>query len=339
MNNPTQTIISKEDRIVDSATFQQAAMQILPVIERYLLIEYPVLSEDLQRLIARLSEQISISEDPVSKLTASGYPLELAYVWPAKSFRYTADFLPGGSPINRLHQSIQHVGQVSNPIQHKMLQQLQSWVKSFDSKYGAWVGGRCKKGKIQKKLYVEVPAKAPWQSWDVGKFASRCLFAKNVRLVMMGFTPDTGLSEFYYRMDGLNIPALRPLMEYYGISDRSSEMIEMLQELHQRHIRFEIPSSNLGFSVTIDAKQETQSFTLYTIAESLLGRDDQIIENVSNFGRQQGWDMDLYTEAISNVPIEGHDLYPTMHGMVGLVAANNGPIQFTVGWAPVTKTS
>ncbi|AEE49394.1 hypothetical protein [Haliscomenobacter hydrossis] len=339
MESQTLAGSSKTTGVARNQFIRQACADFLPCLWRHLPAEYPVLSEALTQLTGDLALQHQPPGSSFSRLTNQGYPLELAYVWPARSFRFTADLLPGALPLARLQHSLNYIGGISNPQQLRLVERLEGWLGKYGGKYGAWVGGRCNQNQMHYKLYVEVAKNAPWQEWEEEIVGSACTVVPGLRLVMIGIDPVSAEVEFYYRMDGLNLPALRSLQLRYQLPDRSPEMTQMLHAICQRHIRFEIPSANLGYSVSFNTKQEAQAFTLYSIANSMLGEDVRIRSNVLRLGQDLGWDMDLYqlaTQCLGSMQIHPGD---TWHGMLGLVAIPQYPLQFTIGWTPISNSS
>ncbi|MEO1517167.1 MAG: hypothetical protein AAFV95_19235 [Bacteroidota bacterium] len=319
-------------QLVNGHFFQQACRELPALLRKHRVADGVQLGDALLNLGRQLNRRLLQTIKPYSRLTCRGYPLELAYVWPSNSFRFTVDLLPGGDLATRMQRSLEAVGGSVHPIQESLFDRLCGWHYRHAGKYGAWLGARSKEGKMSYKLYVEVPPGAPWQEEKRQRIGQAP--PNGARLVMVGMDPLSGEVEYYYRIDRLNLRGLQPLMMRYGFPDRSREFIDLLQAVSQRHIRFEIPSSNLGYSISFDASEEAQTFTCYSVADSLLGGDSAIREAVLRLGRRMDWDMSLYDEATKPLA-KGVHLRDSWHGMLGLVAARKGPVQFTIGWTPI----
>lgn len=161
------------------------------------------------------------------------------------------------------------------------------------------------------------------------------LAGRNLRPTMLGVTPDGGLLELYYRADPLFPGDLDTLMARFGLAPRGHEVRRLIERLTGRSVRFEIPSSDIGFSVAfrMAAEGQTQAvaFTFYSNAAALLGPDARIADALLVEGAARGWDMTAYEQAFAGsaalrrageVPLQ-------RHGLLGIVLAADAPPRVT----------
>jgi hypothetical protein len=285
----------------------------------------------LARALALIFPDAGASAVASPLLTRSGSPVELAFCWPNRSPRLTADAAPGASADIRWRRTLELVGGFDDPALSAAVAVLEEWQRTHQPKYGAWLGVRQSGGDSVFKVYAEVPDQAPWARWEsemVG--VPPILPSRDVRLRMVGLEPRTGTIELYYSARMLFTGELDTLMRRAQLPARGAEMIALLQMLTGRTIDREIPSADLGFSYSFTPGSRV--FTLYSFAHSLLGGDGAIRRSLLSVCRRRGWDARAY-EQVSSPAADGRGPR-TWHGMIGLMAESAGPIRMTVGIAP-----
>ncbi|WP_249695911.1 hypothetical protein [Stappia sp. WLB 29] len=287
-----------------------------------------------------------------SDLTPSGAPMEAAFVWadgePGCDPRVSLDPAPGALPGTRLEAALSLcravAGAEPSPEVSRLVARLSCWQRQAGGRYGAWAGLRqSASGRLAAKLYLEVaPAvdaagRPRWVGFEQRLAgAPPVLTGRNVRPTMLGVTPDGGVLELYYRTDPLFPGDLDTLMRRFGLVPRGREIRRLVERLTGRSVRFEIPSSDVGFSVAFQIVGEGRAqrahalaFTFYSNAAALLGPDARVTEALLAEGAVRGWDMAAYRHALSGSGAPHGEAPLQRHGLVGLVLAGKASARVT----------
>lgn len=291
---------------------------------------------------------------PPSDLTPSGAPIEAAFVWADGEAgcdpRVSLDPAPGALPGIRLEAALSLcravAGSEPSPEVLRLAARLSCWQRQAGGRYGAWAGLRQgAAGRLAAKLYLELapatdaagrPLWAGFEERLAG--APPVLTGRNVRPTMLGVTPDGGLLELYYRTDPLFPGDVDTLMRRFDLIPRGQEVRRLVERLTGRSVRFEIPSSDIGFSVAFQMAGEGRArrahaaaFTFYSNAAALLGPDARVTEALLAEGAARGWDMTAYRQALvcSGTPNGESEVPLQRHGLVGLVLAGTAPPRVT----------
>jgi hypothetical protein len=263
-----------------------------------------------------------------SRLTPTGAPIEVAFVWPEGDVRLSIDPCPPGTPEQRLRTCADAVEAALAPEQRAVLQRIAGWQAGAPCRYGAWLGLRVRGGAVRRKLYLEVPADAEWREWEASVVGRPAVLPnRGVRATMVGLDPERGGVEVYYRTGPLYAAELDTLLRRQGLPARGSEVVRDIEALTQRTVRFELPTHDSGFSQAFDAGGRPLAFTWYSIADALLGPDARARERLLSVGRARGWAQGLYA-ALS----EG-----TCHTLVGAVLGADGSSRVTATLAPAPE--
>ncbi|MBC2860685.1 hypothetical protein [Stappia sp. 28M-7] len=312
----------------------------------------------LDRLLAAVRMVLPLelleAAHPASNLTPSGAPVEAAFVWADGEAgcdpRISLDPAPGAQPESRLEAALSLCRSVSGtepaPDVLRLAARLSCWQQRAGCRYGAWAGLRQgEAGDLAAKLYLEVapvadsrgrPLWAGFEEWLAG--APPVLTGRNLRPTMAGLTPDGGLLELYYRTDPLFPGDLDTLMRRFGLVPQGQEVRRLVERLTGRSVRFEIPSSDIGFSVAFRMAGEGRSrrahacaFTFYSNAAALLGPDARIADALLAEGAARGWDMTAYRQAFAACDTRhSEDEVPLQrHGLIGMVLALEAPPRVT----------
>lgn len=299
---------------------------------------------------------------PASDLTPSGVPVEAAFVWadgePGCDPRISLDPAPGAQPESRLAAALSLcravAGAEPSPEVLRLAARLSCWQRQAGGRYGAWAGLRQDDaGRLAAKLYLEVapatdaagrPLWAGFEQRLAG--APPVLPGRNVRPTMLGVTPDGGMLELYYRVDPLFPGDLDTLMARFDLAPRGQEVRRLADRLTGRSVRFQIPSSDIGFSVAFRMTGEGRAqrahalaFTFYSNAAALLGPDARVADALLAEGAARGWDMTAYQHALSGSGELQGEVPLQRHGLIGLVLAGTAPPRVTATLAlPVPHT-
>ena len=270
---------------------------------------------------------------PESDLTPVGAPLEAAFVWPTGDMRVSMDPCPGVPAGARravclaVTSSIRGLSRAHTTI----VARASDWQVAGAPRYGAWLGLRPVQEpggvrSIRPKLYLDVPAGAPWSQWEaelVG--APAVLPSRDVQLTMIGLDPVTCGVELYWRSARLYPGELDTLLRRLGLPERGGEIVDWIAALTQRRIQFELPAFDMGFSCAFDASGRACVFTWYANATAFLGPPARCREALLRVGAQRDWPMADYArfteaDAAGRVP---------EHGIIGASVAENAPLAAT----------
>ncbi len=258
-----------------------------------------------------------------SNLTAVGAPLEAGFVWPQNDLRITVDPVPGAAAVDRAAISRIATEDFLSPAQWPLADRILQWQAHHSIRYGAWLGLRMRQGRVRRKLYLDIPPEAPWQSWDSLSISPPSLIAaRGIRPTMLGLDGDRGGMEIYYRCFGLYPSELDSLLEATGWVGRSGEIVRMIEMLRQRTLRHELPSADMGFSLALGADGHALAFTWYSTSRALLGPPSRAREAVLRVGHAAGWSLEGY-RSLTEGAITPH------HGLIGMTIPCDGPMQLT----------
>lgn len=271
-----------------------------------------------------------------SRLTNKGIPVEFAFVWPHYSVRCTADADMYSSQLSRFNKSVQKLEVNNNTSAGKSIvegiqQHLRNEPDNF--RYGAWLGYR--PARHQPKLYAEVaPSVRKHKLLDKLVPDVTSILTRGIEPVMFGWQADTDSYEVYYKATYLRPGDIDTLLSFYNLGSKGAEITCLCERLLNRRVHSSFPMPDIGFSVSFNNANEPETFTLYAFAQSMLGTDDKIREDILRLGRQEKWNMELYEMLSQKLTVPLYDVN-TFHGMVGFAVAKQGTVQFTVGLSPV----
>jgi hypothetical protein len=262
-----------------------------------------------------------------SRLTNRGLPAELAWVWPSGQLRCTLDAAPSLAPAGRYKRSLAMVreagytGAVPGEL-HLLQQALERAPHLF--RYGAWLGFRPQR--TVPKLYTEIPPHPA--VWQLPPALQPVPFGSVP--VMLGWQPDSGETEWYFRAPSLSPAGLAHLHRVLGLEDHTAGILRLWESLVQRKVSGVFRTADTGWSVAFDAHGHARALTLYTYVQSLLATDHLARKALLALGRREGWNMNDYAAITSHLETPGYEVN-TYHGMVGFVSIPGQPVQCTTG--------
>lgn len=312
-----------------------------PAVDRALRLAAETDPEPAAAATASLEEVFpEVADWSGSQLSRTGLPVELAFVAGDPSLRWTAEVTGPDRPCNeRLDVALDLYRRLGGATMQTMAADLITFLRAAQTggtlKYGAWLGGRHRKGQSTYKLYAEVPPEAAalaaaWEREQVG--APPVLAVRGAQLCMVGHHADAGRLELYYEAEGVLCHEMATLMSRVGLEDRAPEILDLLQQAYESTIRLELPCRKVGWSYSLSAHGEAPAFTFYTFANSLFGGDGKIRAALLRLCAARGWDMPLY-EAVSR-PLAGSRGFVTCHGLFGIVIAAGAPAALSFGLVP-----
>jgi hypothetical protein len=283
-----------------------------------------------------------------SQLSRNGFPVELAFVAGDPSLRWTAEVAGPDRPCReRLAVALDLYRRLGGAAVTVLPADLITFLDSAQAggtlKYGAWIGGRHRRGRSggqsggqsTYKLYAEVPPEAAalaaqWERRQVT--AAPVLAVRGAQLCMVGHHADAGRIELYYEAEGLLCGEVAAAMSRVGLEDRAPEVLDLLQQAYERTIRLELPCRKVGWSYSLSSRGEAPAFTFYTFANSLFGGDGKIRAALLRLCAARGWELPLYEEV--SRPLASRRGFVTCHGLFGIVIAAGAPAAISFGLVP-----
>lgn len=332
-----------------SSFFKENGAGIFPEeIERCLTIsaeffpnEQTSLTKNLMSLMQPfLATPSNLSAWHLSRLTSNGYPLEFAFTSTNDGIRYTLEISPPKSDIPKrltqlrsLLQSLQVI-----TLDEAIYSQLATWQQMGTLKFGAWLGVRHIRGKVQYKIYVELPVESSeLVSAYMDQFLTTPLLFNRPKIIpkMVGIYPATGELEFYFDVNQLRPSGLCDLLTPIRFEKHDRDLFNHLQWVYGKMITNQFPGPNIGFSYAINpsALSSITAFSLYCFCRSLFGPSGRNTRyNLLRYYSALKIDMSYYAEMSAAEKYQLQD--KNYHGLFGLSVANGRePISY-VGWTP-----
>lgn len=237
-----------------------------------------------------------------SGLTGDGFPFELSFTSADDDLRWTCALAGHATAqdrmvvTSRVFEKLGGVVPCPLPVPHR---------------FGAWLGGRHgTDGQTRYKLYLDpgfgpAPPDAPLGTGAVSGFRAT--------LQMIGYGPDAGRREFYYRFQSAGSHLLRCLAARAGLQHRADDLFVILkrQAGHRPWDR-----TSIGVSYICQDGQIAPQITVFLFARSLWGSDAAIRPAFLNCLTKAGRNPDPY--AAASAPLHVYRRSCTWHGMVAL---------------------
>ena len=254
-----------------------------------------------------------------SRLTWDGFPLEFSFASGDSRIRYVAEVAAPERPLRtRLADALDFLR--ADGVDHvddfvSTLVRLQS---GQPLAYGAWVGGRHGKTTDTYKLYAEVPCACDTEAM---RFARQRVpetadLPPTAEFRLVGWEPDTGRLELYYRVPDLSGDRLHRHLLGSGVP--------ILEDVFTKRRRMAY------FSLTVDGTG-LRSLALFVHGRSM-GDDAEVRRRVLQLSAEMGVVLTGYA-GFSAVCSTGR-VVPPRHGPVTVVSAVSGAHGFGVGIAP-----
>ncbi|MET9023688.1 hypothetical protein ABZV93_27315 [Actinopolymorpha sp. NPDC004070] len=265
-------------------------------------------------------------------LTATGYPVEMAWASRDVALRWTCEVAgPEVPEADRLRLAQQAAAATAGSRPD-----LRRWSKVQDGRrlrWGAWLGLRQLDGSRRAKVYLELPsepsyegAPEPWA--DAGlQLASRVL---GLTWRMAGVNDD-GSVELYARVPELSWSELAAAASLVGHEDRLVSLVGNLITRDQVGRRVVLPRPS-GLSLVLAPWGTPMAFTWFTIAKSVWADDEDVRAAVLRTTALVVCRSDstgLY-QALSSGPDDGR----WRHGMVGVGVDRAGGTWLQAGLRP-----
>ena len=174
-----------------------------------------------------------------SKLTADGYPVELAFVAGVPGplqLRWVAEVAAPERPVaERLNRAIvlAHARDVRAPVAAEcMYSRLLALQAGADLEYGAWLGGRHDARRDTYKVYAELLAGPDTDAFVRDCFGERPLLERGgVEPRMAGIDASRGAIEVYFRAEGMEPWEVARLLGRVGLAERAEALLALVEEI------------------------------------------------------------------------------------------------------------
>jgi hypothetical protein len=271
-----------------------------------------------------------------SRLTASGCPLEVSFSTADPCLRYTAEVAgPEVECASRLQRAVDVITELSagQRIPDTLVRELARLQSGGHLDWGAWVGGRHDGHRSRYKLYAEVPRDVSADAFIDRHFGGvDRLRYRHPRLEGVGYEVQNGLTELYFRLDGLDIADTGGLLSAAGLGERQPDLLDLMETVYRRPMRPHLPRHPFGVSIAGADGHGVVAVSVFGYAIDVFGDDAATRRILLSIAPQLGWDAEGY-RALS-APLAHTHSAPTHHSVVAFTIPRGGPAALTIGMAP-----
>lgn len=272
-----------------------------------------------------------------STLTASGCPLEISFNTAAPCVRYTAEVAgPEHDHADRMALALGLTTELSGGqrIPSELVDELVRLQHGGTLHWGAWIGGRHDGRRSRFKLYAEVPRDVPSRHLAARWFPGIDRVGyRHPRLEGIGHEAGTGLTELYFRLDGLDVADIGAMLDSAGYGGRQGELLQLMSTVYRRPMRPHLPSHPFGVSVACAPRLGIVALSVFGYSIDVFGDDAAARRALLRVAPQLGWDDAGYRELSADLA-DTHSA-PTHHSVVAFtVTRGDAPATLTVGLAP-----
>ncbi|MFG1935172.1 hypothetical protein ACGFK1_31675 [Mycobacterium sp. NPDC048908] len=291
--------------------------------------------------LARILEPLRASQWPqvawrFSRLTASGNPVEFSFSTADPALRYTAEVAgPEVDTRSRLPRALTLLAELSAgaTIPPALADELAALQQAGQPQWGAWIGGRHDGTRSRYKLYADVPPGIDTTTFLVNQLGCPHLLAhRRSRLEGVGHEIQTGLTELYFRLDGLDVADTGVLLHRSGLGERQRDLLAVMETVYRRTMRPHLPSHPFGVSVATTPGYGAVAISVFAYAIDVFGDDAATRAALLRVGSQLNWDATAYR--VLSAPLADVHSAPTHHSVVAFTVAGDAPAALTVGMAP-----
>jgi hypothetical protein len=270
-----------------------------------------------------------------SRLTASGNPVEFSFSTGDPALRYTAEIAgPEVDSESRLVRCAALLAELSagQGVPGALAADLAELQVAGQPQWGAWIGGRHDGTRSRFKLYGEVP-----RAVDTTGFLTRylgyphLLRHRGARLEGVGHEVQTGLTELYFRLDGLDVADTGVLLASAGLGERQRDLLRLMETTYERPMRPHLPRHPFGVSIATAPGGGVVAVSVFAYAIDVFGDDAAARRAVLRVASQLHWNVDAY-RALS-APLADTHRAPTNHSVIAFTIPRGAPAAFTVGLA------
>jgi hypothetical protein len=300
-------------------------------------IEDSIKKTALQSLAVLLEPAVSAERNlpyaAYSRLTPTGFPVEVSFGDPSNELRFVTEI--GGSfslAEQRLALSAERfhaLGHVVNPSLLAWCEELQ---KGQKLKFGALASIQVSDSTQDFKLYVEIPPEAQavaMQEFNPHGDIANLLTEGGARLTMLGL-PDDDEVEFYFDLNGMRLDELPSLYEALGVSGGYDAVIKALEAVCGCYQNRAI-NSRKNVLCLKRSNCDDWVMTLFCQADDLFSSGAQTRKALLDAAPLIDCDLSGY-EAFS-LPV-AQEVCENRHCMLAFTPRANGKVDLRVGLSP-----
>jgi len=258
-----------------------------------------------------------------SRLTNTGYPVEMSWSSRDASVRWTAEVAGPETPeAKRLNAALRVLAGLGVETG------VPDWLMSHPGqalRFGAWIGGRHDAERDRYKLYIDM-AGADLPADLVRSLANWSIPARVVWR-MAGMDAASGAVELYGRLARPQIWEVERLLARCGRD--ASGVIDLAAGLTGLPAGDYLLPGTAGLSLTTMAGR-LHVVSFFVQAGPLIGGDVAVARKIRKLARRHGWDTVIYEALLG----DDAPSRPGRHGMIGFGVAGQGNPWMQVGLRP-----
>lgn len=273
---------------------------------------------------------------PYSRLTPTGFPVEVAFGNPSTEVRFATE-VGGMGPLPE--QRLALAAERFHDLGHIVTPSLLAWCSEVQRdqllKYGAWASIRVSKASQAYKLYVEVPLAAHVKAIEnlhtPGDLA-KVLTDRGARVTMLGLPCDNEV-EYYFGLNGMRLEELPELYDKLGIRGGGCAVIKAIETVCGQYLNRATKSRQNGLSLKQTHAGEWL-MTVFCQADDLFASGAQTRRALLRAAPHLGCDLSGYEEFSKAVADETDD---NRHCMLAFTPLPNGQVDLRVGLSPTPQ--
>ncbi len=256
-----------------------------------------------------------------SGLTADGSPLEFAFSSADHLVRFTIDVAP---PECQNHTRLAAAYDLALSLGHEIPEDRCRWTQMQSSatlSWGARLGVRESRGVEKVKYYLEVPPRAQTLFRTIPGAP-----LKDSVVVMIGYDPRSGVTEYYFRQQKLSKFQFDYLLKELGDDRAHGEIEDAIEQLCGMPIASVLEWTSFGFSLVRQEQSAVPRLTLFVRCQAIGGADrarQRMVERMPDWFRKRS----LYYRLVADLPKrEVPD-----HGVLSIACSPLGEPEMRVG--------
>lgn len=270
---------------------------------------------------------------PYSRLTPTGFPVEVAFGNPSNELRFATEV--GGAAPSSMHR-LALTAERFHDLGHVVDPALLAWCEGLQDgqtlKYGTWASLRVGEATHACKLYVEVPLDV--HSRAIERFnppgdLANVLTRLGARITMLGLTDDDEI-EFYFGLNGMRLDKLPELYDRMGVTGGGGAVIKALEAVCGRYLNRAVNNRQNGLSFKQTHTGEWL-MTVFCQADDLFASGAQTRKALLHAAPMLECDLSSY-EAFSR-PVR-REVVENRHCMLAFTPLPNGKVDLRVGLSP-----
>ncbi len=283
-------------------------------------------AERIVQSLRQCCERLAQSQWPrvawrFSGLTADGSPLEFAFSNADNLMRFTIDVAPPECPN---HARFAAACDLALSLGHEIPADRSLWIqmqKNATLYWGARLGVRESGGVEKIKYYLEVPLEAQTLFRTIPGAP-----LKDSVVVMIGFDPQSGATEYYFRQQRLSEYKLDHLLSEFGNDRADGEIRDAVEQLSGMPIASALEWTSFGFSVVRQKQTAASRLSLFARCQAIGGANrarQRMIAQMPDWVKRQS----LYYRLVAYLP--KHELPD--HGVISITPLPSSAPEMRVG--------